>query len=40
MKNKKTILKTPDLILGYLKKKDLKILFINPPFENDLQTKI
>tara|TARA_R110000772_G_scaffold233800_2_gene345364 strand:- start:5173 stop:5286 length:114 start_codon:yes stop_codon:yes gene_type:complete len=31
--------KTPDLILGYLKKKDLKILYINPPFQNDLQAK-
>jgi hypothetical protein len=25
--------KTPDLILGYLKKKDIKILYINPPFK-------
>lgn len=31
--------KTPDLILGYLNKKDLKILYINPPIKNDLQTK-
>ena len=31
--------KTPDLILGYLKKKDLKILYINPPIKYDLQQK-
>lgn len=31
--------KTPDLILGYLNKKDLKILYINPPIKNDLQKK-
>lgn len=31
--------KTPDLILGYLNKKDLKILYINPPIKNDLQSK-
>lgn len=31
--------KTPDLILGYLKKKNLKILYINPPIKNDIQSK-
>lgn len=31
--------KTPDLILGYLNKKDLKILYINPPIKNDLQAQ-
>ena len=31
--------KTPDLILGYLKKKDLKILYINPPINYDIQAK-
>lgn len=39
MKNKKKCYKTPDLILGFLKKKDLKILYINPPFTNDLHAK-
>ena len=31
--------KTPDLILGFLKKRDLKILYINPPIKYDLQSK-
>ena len=31
--------KTPYLILGYLKKKDLKILYINPPIKYDLQAQ-
>ena len=31
--------KTPDLILGYLNKKDLKILYINPQIKYDLQAK-